>query len=104
MRNDEKRNVILKKSYHFALEVIRLAQKLQSKKEFVLSRQLVRAGTAIGAIVEEAQAAQTRADFRNKMCIAEKEARKSHYWLRLLRDSHMIEKKQQTICCGIASN
>jgi len=87
MRNSPKENAVLNKSYEFALSVIRLSGKLQKSQEFVLSRQLVRSGTSVGANVEEAQAAQSRKDFHAKMCQAEKEAREVHYWLRLIRDS-----------------
>jgi len=75
------------KSYAFALEVIRAAQVLQGRKEFVLSGQLLRAGTSIGANIEEANAAQSKREFIAKMSIASKEAREAHYWIRLLRDS-----------------
>lgn len=88
----DRNNPVLDKSYRFALAVIPVASKLQQKGEFVLSRQLVRSGTAVGALVEEAQAAQTKPDFRTKMCVAEKEARECHYWLRLLRDSKQISQ------------
>jgi four helix bundle protein len=90
----EERNPVLVKSYRFALQVISLSRLLQAKSEFVLSRQLLRSGTSIGANVEEAQAAQSKADFHTKMCLAEKEARESHYWLRLLRDSNWIGKTE----------
>jgi len=91
MGNDGQTNVILEKSYQFALAVVPVARQLQTDKEFVLSNQFVRAGTAIGALVEEAQAAQSRADFHTKMCIAEKEAREAHYWLRILKDCGLID-------------
>ena len=82
-------NLVQQKSYDFALSVIRLYMELQQHREFVLSRQLLRSGTSIGANVEEALAAQSRADFISKMSIASKEARESNYWLRLLRDSEL---------------
>ncbi len=81
-------NVVLEKSYEFALHVIQLAADLQRENEFVLSRQLVRSGTSIGANIEEAQAAQTKPDFHTIICRAAKEAREAHYWLRLIRDSY----------------
>jgi four helix bundle protein len=84
-------NVILEKSYAFALEIMALAKVVRDKKEFDLASQLWRAGTSIGANVEEAQAAQSRADFRSKMGIAAKEARETHYWLRLTRDGKVLE-------------
>ena len=83
-------NVILEKSYAFALDIMALAKEIREQREFDLASQLWRAGTSIGANVEEAQAAQSRADFRSKMAIAAKEARESHYWLRLTRDGNIL--------------
>ena len=85
-------NVIREKSYDFALQIIALYRKLLKEKEFILSKQMLRSGTSIGANVEEAQAAQSRADFISKMSISSKEARETCYWLRLLRDSKTIGK------------
>lgn len=87
-----KDNIIQKKSYEFALQVIALYRKLCKSNEFVLSKQLLRSGTSIGANVEEAQAGQSKADFISKMSIASKEAREANYWLRLLRDSRTIDE------------
>ena len=83
-------NVIVDKSYAFALEIMRLVKLIRAEKEYDLASQLWRAGTSIGANIEEAQAAQSRADFRSKMSIAAKEARESHYWLRLTRDGKVL--------------
>lgn len=74
-------NIILERSYAFALSIMNLAARIREKKEFDLASQLWRGGTSIGANVEEAQAAQSRADFRFKMSIASKEAREAHNWL-----------------------
>jgi four helix bundle protein len=82
-------NVIQEKSYLFALNIINLYKRLQEHKEFVISNQLLRSGTSIGANVEEAIAGQTKKDFIAKMAIASKEARETNYWLRLLRDGQM---------------
>lgn len=87
-------NVILEKSYAFALRIMTLAKEIREKHEYDLASQLWRAGTSIGANVEEAQAAQSRADFRSKMSIAAKEARESHYWLRLTRDGNVLPANQ----------
>jgi four helix bundle protein len=87
-------NVILEKSYAFALEIMSLAKLIRDLREYDLASQLWRAGTSIGANVEEAQAAQSRADFRSKMSIAAKEARESHYWLRLTRDGNILSTEQ----------
>jgi four helix bundle protein len=84
---NEEGNPVRDKSYAFALRVIGVVRQLREQKEYELAGQLLRAGTSIGANVEEAQAAQSRADFVAKMSIAAKEARETHYWLRLLRDS-----------------
>jgi len=74
--------------------VVRLNHYLCSEKsEYVLSRQLLRSGTAIGALVREAEFGQSRADFRNKMSIALKEANETDYWLNLLRDTGYISEK-----------
>jgi four helix bundle protein len=90
-------NPVLAKSYAFALRVVRLYQQLVGKKkEFVLSKQVLRSGTSVGANVEEAVGAHSRRDFAAKMSIAYKEARETHYWLRLLRDSDVITKTQAT--------
>ena len=75
---------IRSKSFEIALKIIRLSTKLQQQREFVISNQLVRSGTGIGANVEEAQAGQSRKDFLSKMAIASKEARETKYWLRLI--------------------
>lgn len=92
MNNDyNKDNVVLNKSFDFALEIIELYKILKTKKEFVISKQLLRSGTSIGANVEEATAAQTKKDFATKMAIASKEARETRYWLRLLNKSKLVE-------------
>jgi four helix bundle protein len=85
-----KDNLVREKSYAFALRAIGLYRGLVQQKEFVLSKQVLRSGTSIGANVEEALAGQSRADFLSKMSIASKEARETHYWLRLLRDSETL--------------
>jgi four helix bundle protein len=72
-------SLIQKKSFEFSLEIIRLYQRLQIQREFVLSNQLLRSGTSIGANVEEASAGQSRKDLVAKMCIAAKEARETRY-------------------------
>lgn len=84
-----KENVIRDKSYSFALQVVALYRQLCKSGEYVLSKQLLRSATSIGANIEEAQAAQSKADFVAKMSIASKEARETNYWLRLLRDSEI---------------
>jgi four helix bundle protein len=85
------KSMIKDKSYAFALRIIVLYRELVGKNEYVLSRQLLKSGTSIGANVEEASAGQSRADFLSKMSIASKEARETHYWLRLIRDSQTLD-------------
>jgi four helix bundle protein len=82
-----KDNVIEKKSYSFAIRIIETYKKLNEKKEYVLSKQLLRSGTSIGANVMEGLRAQSRKDFISKMNIALKEANETEYWIRLLIDS-----------------
>jgi four helix bundle protein len=90
--SEPKENPVKQKAYSFALDIIRLYQQLQDQREYVISKQLLRSGTSIGANVEEATAAESRRDFLHKMNIASKEARETNYWLRLLRDSKLVEK------------
>lgn len=78
-------NIILDKSFDFAIRVVKLYKYLcDEKKEYVLSKQLLRSGTSIGANINEAQAGQSKADFVAKMAIASKEARETKYWIDLL--------------------
>ncbi|MEX1001316.1 MAG: four helix bundle protein [Crocinitomicaceae bacterium] len=86
----KKENVILDKTFDFALSVIELYKKLVDEKEYVLSKQLLRSGTSIGANVEEATAAISKKDFTAKMSISSKEARETRYWLRLLDKSKIV--------------
>ena len=88
-------NVVQEKSYAFALRTIKLYQHLAGKKrEYVLSKQVLRSGTSIGANVEEALGGQSKKDFTSKMTVAYKEARETHYWIRLLTDSGYLTTKQ----------
>jgi len=92
-------NVIATKSYAFAIRVVKLYKLLsQDKKEFILSKQLLRSGTAIGALVREAEHGQSKADFLSKMNIALKEANETEYWLLLLKDTdYLLENEFQSI-------
>jgi four helix bundle protein len=96
MKNrDLKRDPLRDKSYDFAIRIVKLSQYLQQKKkEFVLSKQILRSGTAIGALVREAEFGQSKADFANKMGIALKEANETGYWLCLLKDTDLISEAQ----------
>jgi four helix bundle protein len=92
MKNRE--NILKEKSYAFAIRVVRLSQfLLAEKKEFVLSKQALRSGTAIGVLIREAELAQSKADFVNKMSIALKEANETDYWLLLLKDTDYLDEK-----------
>jgi len=88
-----KHNIVQEKSYAFALRIIRLYKYLCTKNEYELSKQILRSGTSIGANIEEAIGGQSTKDFISKLSIAYKEARETHYWLRLLHDSDYIETK-----------
>jgi four helix bundle protein len=88
-------SILLEKSYAFALRVVSLSQYLNDKKrEFVLSKKVLDSGTAVGVLIEEARQGSDRADFGLKLSIANKEAFKTNYWLRLLRDSKFITATQ----------
>ena len=88
-------NVIENKSFNFAVRIVNLHKHLSTeKKEFVLSKQLLRSGTSIGANVSEAVRGQSKADFVAKMCIALKEAKESHYWIRLLYKTDFITEQE----------
>lgn len=87
-------NVIRDKSFAFALRIVKMNGFLIEKKEFVLSKQLLRSGTAVGALVREAEHAESTADFIHKMAIAQKEANETEYWLELLFQSDFIDIAQ----------
>ncbi len=89
-----KTSIVKDKSYDFALRVVAVARRLRERKQYDFARQVLRAGTSIGANTEEALAGVSRADFVAKMAIASKEARETHYWLRLLRDSNTVEPEE----------
>ena len=92
-----KESVVREKSYIFALRIVKAYKYLnQEQREFVLSKQMLRSGTSIGALVKEAEHAQSRADFVNKMNVALKEANETEYWLMLLKDSKYIDEKSFT--------
>ncbi len=88
-------NTIEEKSFHFSVRIVRLCRLLQEeKKEYILSKQLLRAGTSIGANVAESQQAQSRADFISKLNISLKEAVESNYWIRLLRATDYLSETE----------
>lgn len=94
-----KESILRVKSYAFALRIVKLSTFLiETKNAFVLSKQILRSGTAIGALVRESEHAESHADFAHKLNIALKEANETHYWLFLLRDTeHITEKMSKGI-------
>lgn len=89
-----KENIIAVKSYDFAVSIVNLNRQLVKKKEYVISKQVLKSGTSIGANVEEAIGGISKKDFRAKMAISYKEARETHYWLRILKDTNYINISQ----------
>jgi four helix bundle protein len=88
-------NIIKIKSFDFAVRIVKLNQYLcNNKKEFVLSKQLLRSGTSVGAMVREAEHAETKADFKHKMGIAQKEINETLYWLELLKATDYLTTEQ----------
>jgi four helix bundle protein len=88
-------NIIKTKSFNFALRIIKLIQFLKDdKKEYVLSKQLLRSGTAIGALIRESEQAESKKDFIHKLAIAQKEANETDYWLELLFQSNYLNEIQ----------
>ncbi len=88
-------SILQEKSYNFALRIVKLSQYLNDeKREFVLSKKILDSGTAIGVLVEEAKQGENRTDFSQKLSVANKEAFKTNFWLRLLRDGGFLNEKQ----------
>jgi four helix bundle protein len=90
----EKKNVIKEKSFEFAVEIVYLYKVLVEKKEFVLSKQILRSGTSIGANIREAEHAQSKADFIHKLSISLKEANETEYWLDLLFETKYLSEAE----------
>lgn len=87
----KQQNIILEKTYDFALKIVNLYIQLKNENEFILSKQLLRSGTSIGANSEEGAAAQSKKDFISKFSVALKESKEANYWIRLLRDSKLLD-------------
>ena len=87
----ERKKDIFEKSFSFALHIISLYKLLNTKREFVISKQILKSGTNIGANVNEASVGESRKDFAHKMSIASKEARETLYWLNLLKESWLLD-------------
>lgn len=95
MVNEMKENIIKNKSFAFSIRIVKLYQFLcEIKKEFVLSKQLLRSGTAVGALIREAEHAESKTDFKHKMSIAQKEINESIYWLELLKETEYLTNEQ----------
>lgn len=88
-----KENIVGEKSFAFALKIIRLNKELQSQNEYTLSKQILRSGTSIGANIAESEASPSEKDFVHKLTIANKEARETIYWLKLLNFSDLVDKE-----------
>ena len=90
-----KENVVKNKSFAFAVRVVKLYRFLcEEKKEFVLSKQLLRSGTSVGALVREAEHAESRNDFKHKMSITQKEISETIYWLEMLKETNYLTEDQ----------
>ena len=89
------KSIVVEKSYHFAIKIVKLYKLItDEKREYVLLKQLLRSGTAIGALLKEAEHAQSKPDFLNKTNIALKEANETSYWLMLLKDTGFISQRE----------
>jgi len=90
-----KKNIVKEKSFAFALRIVNVCKYLQSeKKEFILSKQLLRSGTAIGALVCKSEHAESKADFIHKIAIAQKETNETEYWIELLFQSNYLNEAE----------
>ena len=94
-----KENVVRDKSFKFAIRIVKLSKHLvEQKREFVLSKQILRSGTAVGALIRESEHAESKADFIHKLSIALKEANETDYWIDLLyKTDYLISKEHQSI-------
>ena len=88
-----KKNIIKEKSFDFAVRAINLNKFLQEKKEYILSKQILRSGTSVGAMIRESEHAESNLDFIHKLAIAQKEANETMYWLELLFKTKYIDEK-----------
>ncbi|MCD7938008.1 MAG: four helix bundle protein, partial [Tannerellaceae bacterium] len=89
-----KKNILMEKSFCFSIRIVNLCKVLNKRNEFTLSKQLLRSGTGIGALVKESEHAQSKADFINKLNIALKEANETEYWIMLLKQTGYITSKE----------
>lgn len=99
---NKKENIFLRKSFGFSVDIVKTTQKLASKnKEYILSKQLLRSGTAIGALIREAQNAESKVDFIHKLSIAQKECDETIYWLDLLKETGYIDETEHSKLCSV---
>jgi four helix bundle protein len=103
-----KESILKEKSYRFAIRIVKLTQWIQNeRKEYVLSKQMLRSGTSIGALIREAEFGQSKADFIHKLSISLKEANETDYWLNILFDTGYIDEKvfkeMRSICQELIS-
>lgn len=89
-----KENILGQKSFQFAIRIVNIYKQLNKQKEFVLSKQVLRSGTSIGANLREAEHAESRSDFIHKLSISLKEVNETKYWLELLSETHYLDSKQ----------
>jgi four helix bundle protein len=90
-----KENIVKNKSFTFAVRIVKLYQYLcENKREFVLSKQLLRSGTSVGAMIREAEHAETKNDFKHKLAIAQKEINETIYWLELLKETAYLNDEE----------
>ena len=95
MINEKSKNPLKEKSYAFAIRIVKLSQSIvNERKEFVLSKQILRSGTSIGALIRESEFAASKPDFINKLTVSLKEANETEYWLMLLHDTDYLATKQ----------
>ena len=94
----EKKNIILDKSFEFALAIIEFTELLESDKKYVIARQLLKSGTSIGANIREAQGAESKVDFIHKLKIAAKESEETEYWLLLCKHSKNYHYDELLLC------
>jgi len=89
------KNIVKNKSFTFAVRIVKLYQYLfENKREFVLSKQLLRSGTSVGAMIREAEHAETKNDFKHKLAIAQKEINETIYWLELLKETAYLNDEE----------
>ncbi len=90
-----KNNIVKTKSFNFSIRIVKLFQYLQTdKKEFILSKQLLRSGTSVGALIRESEHSESKADFIHKLSIAQKEMNETLYWLELLKHTDYLTQEQ----------